>query len=555
MAAAGIGGAEIARILQPTAPVRRFEIAVPELRESSGIALSPEGRKLAYVQKEQIWIRYLDRLEPQALPDTQGARNLFWSPDSAHIGYMRNNQLWKTSLRGGTSVVCGLPSNERPVGGATWSPAGKIVFATGNRGLYEVSAQGGEARSLLEPNKDAQEIDFHHAVLLPGARDIVYVVHTTGGPDTIELFADGVKKVLLHHKGERFYDPVYSPTGHLLFSRSQTTPGVWALPFSPSKGAVTGEPFLVFAGASRVSLSSDGTLAYVQGDPNNRFRAVWVDREGKTLETLEQTVDTNTISLSPDGTRLAVSAEDGDPREIWIHDLVRGGKSRLTFSPGNKFAPVWSHDGKNIAYSIDDQGLFIKSADGIGPERELGEGRRVGCFTHDDQGLLVERNSSETGRDIWFIPLNPDADPKVIVQSPVDDRHASLSPDGTLLAFNSSESGRGQVFLTRFPSLEGRWQVSVDQGFDPFWNPNGRELFYVEADRLFAVDVTVEPSLTLGMPKLLYDGEPRAVVLWRGVGISPDGQRFILQQGENATKTEEKIAVVENWFSEFKNRP
>jgi len=549
-------GAGLVWLSRPEPPVRMFEIALADLQDDCGVAISPDGRKIAYVQNGRIWVRDLDRLKPRDLPDTQDARNLFWSPDSANIGYMRHKQLWKSSIHGGTTVICNLPEKERPVGGAAWGLSGKIAFATGNGDLYEVSAQGGEPRALLQADKEAKEIDFHHAALLPDDRGVVYVVHTSSGLDTIELFAGGMKKLLLHQRGESFFGPVYSPTGHLLFARSMTTPGIWALPFSSSKLEITGEPFLAVAGGSRASVSLDGTLVYVQGSPNTELRIAWANREGKVVETIGQPQsDMFGLSLSPDGTRVAVSAREGDSWDIWIHDVARGAKTRFTFSPGDEMGPRWSHDGKDIAYALDNGRLALKSADGVGPERDLGEATRVGCFTPDERGALIVRNAKDTVRDLWFLPLGSDAEAKPILQTPAEERSPQLSPDGSLLAYESDDSGHHEVFLTRFPSGEGKWQVSIHGGVQPMWNPNGRELFFLQENVIFAVDVQSEPNLVLGTPKILFDGDKLGIQMWRGFDVAADGERFIVLKYEGPKEANPGIVVVENWFAEFKDRP
>lgn len=549
-------GAGLVSLMQPGPPVRKFEIPIPDLQKERGIAIAPDGRRIAYVQDGRIWIRDLDRLKPRDLAETQDARNLFWSPDSAYVGYMRHKQLWKTSIHGGVSVVCALPELERPVGGAGWSPSGKIAFTTGNGDLYEVAAQGGEPRALRKADDAAHEVDFHNATQLPDGRGVVYVLHTSSGPDTIELFANGVKKVLLHQKGDGFFSPVYSPSGHLLFTRTKTTPGIWALPFSLSKLEVTGEPFLAIGGASRPSVSSDGTLAYLQGDPNSELRLAWVDRGGKVLETFGRAQsDMFGLSLSPDGTRVVIAAKEGDSRDLWVHDLARGTKTRLTFSSGDEWGPRWSRSGKDIAYSLENGRLAMKSADGVGQEKDLGEAQSVGSFTLDDQGILVVRNAKETVRDLWLLPLGSDLDAKPLLQTPAEERNPRLSPDGSLLAYQSDDSGHQEIYLTRFPSGEGKWQVSIDGGAVPVWNPNGQELFFLKENSIFAVDVQGQPSLVLGTPKMLVDGDKQGLMAWRGFDVAADGERFILPRSEDPDQASSGIIVVENWFSEFKNRP
>jgi len=554
--AAGGAGVGLAWVLRPTPPLRKFEFAPNNLQAERGVSISPDGRKIAYMSQDQLCIRELDRLEPRPLPDSADARHPFWSPDSAFVGYMRHGQLWKSSVRGGASVICKMGQQETAVAGAGWGQDGKVIFATGSAGVYEVSAQGGDPRSVLEPDKEAGEEDFHDAALLPDGRAVVFVIHGKKGPDTIALFGGGLRKVLLHQEAERFFGPVYSATGHILYQRAKTTPGIWALPFSLAKLEVTGEPFLVVPNAYRASLSSDGMLVYVPGNPSIEVRIAWADRQGKILGTIGQPqVDMFAPALSPDGARVVVSAQEGEGRDLWIHDVARGTKTRFTFSPDDEIGPRWSPDGRDIAFNILGWRWAIKPADGVGPTREMGEGGGV-HYTPDGKGVVLVRPGKETKtqRDLWYVPLDGESEPKILLRTPADERNPALSPDGRYLAYASDESGHDEVYLTRFPSGEGKWQVSVDGGRGPRWNPNGRELFFASTNALFFADVQTEPDLVLGTPKKLFDGDRIGIHVWRGYDVAGDGERLVVVQSENQNQTTPTITVVENWFTEFKDR-
>src|SRR5690606_26527354 len=106
-----------------------------------------------------------------------------------------------------------------------------ILFATGGAGIMRVPAGGGEPEVYLTAD-GPEDLHFHFAHALPEARGLLYVVHRQSGPDTLELFAQGTRKVLLQTPGESLHDPVYSPSGHILFARTLVNEGVWALPFS-----------------------------------------------------------------------------------------------------------------------------------------------------------------------------------------------------------------------------------------------------------------------------------------------------------------------------------
>ena len=553
--AVGIG-AGLTWYFQPPAPVRKFEFAVNNFLPESGVAISPDGRKIAYISQDQIWIRELDRLESQPLPDSADARNPFWSPDSAYVGFMRRGQLWKSALRGGVSVICKMAQQETPVGGAVWGQDDRIIFTTGNAGLYDVPAQGGDAKTLLEPDKDAGERDFHQPALLPRGRGIIFVVHGRRGPDTIALYSGGSRKDLLHQAGERFGSPVYSPTGHLLYQRAKTTRGTWAQPFSLSKLELSGEAFLAAPGSFVATLSADGTMVFVPGDPGIELRLAWADRQGKVLGMIGQPqADMFGPAMSPDGTRVAVSAQEGEGRDIWIHDVARGTKTRFTFNPEDEFQPRWSPDGRDIAYTVVNTNWMLKAADGVGQPRDMGEGGSP-SFTPDGKAVVLVRfgKESKTQSDLWYLPLDGKGDPKPFLKTPAHERSPVVSPDGHYLAYISNESGRDEIYLTRFPSAEGKWQVTVEGGRNVAWNPKGKELFYVNANSLYCVDVQADAGLVLGTPKKMFDGDKIGIPLWRGYDVAPDGQRVLVIASENQKQTTPSIIVVENWFEEFRKR-
>jgi hypothetical protein len=447
-----------------------------------------------------------------------------------------------------------------PVGGLSWIEDGRIMIATGNAGLYEVAARGGDVRTILEVDPDTEE-DFHHAAALPHGRGILFTVHKKGGgPDKIDLWTPNGRKTLLDIPNERFDNPVYSPTGHIVYSRKTTTPGLWALPFSLSKLEATGEPFLVAPDAERPSVSRDGTLVYSRGTTTALQQMVWVNRKGEVVGKVGQAQRALARPwLSPDGTRVAVEAREPDSRNIWIHDVARGTKMRFTFDRSEPWKPIWISERDAIAYSTGGAGgngpAWIKPADGNRAAKELGIERPTSCSS-DGKFLLFIREGANGTDDIWYLPLESDDKPAPLVEGEEEDRNARISPDGTLVAYEHRTGGVEDIFLTRFPGGDGRWQVSSKLGSNPRWNPKGGELFYVEASThsLMSVKVQREPTLSLGAPTKLFSGRDPDVALFAGYDVGIDGEQFLMVQAYNSEAAARGIAVVENWFAEFEDR-
>jgi Tol biopolymer transport system component len=556
-----VGGGTAAWLLHPSGPeppLRRFEIPADDLDITGGIVMSPDGRKVVYTAGNSLWLRELSSLEPRELVPGERTVSPFWSPDSAYVGYSSEGRLWKVPVEGGRPTpIASLPSPMSFAGGAAWGTDGRIVFTTGDTGLLEVSAQGGDPVPRLDVDQETED-DYHDATPLPDGRGVLFVIHRLGsGPDTIALLAGDTKNVLLQQTGESFFGPMYSPTGHILYNRATTTPGVWALPFSLSDLEVTGEPFLVAPDASWPSVSADGTLAYVPGSSFDSLQLVWVDRDGSVEGVVGQ--PQRSIfhpALSPNADRVAVSADENENRDVWIHDVARGTVTRLTFTDGEEWVPGWSLSGDEVTYLTAAQGDatgWSKAADGTGEARSLGITAPRG-YTPDGRYLLFTERGSGTRGDVGFVDLEGDGERVMILQSAANESSGELSPDGSFLVYESDESGREEIYLTRFPSGEGRWQVSLNGGVRPRWNPSGGELFFTYETTLYAVEVELEPTVRLGTPDPLFNAALLGISVFNGYDIAPDGQRFIFVQSEDQRIGRRSIAIVENWFSEFRDR-
>jgi len=540
--------------------VRKFDLGIREYEPEQGIAISPDGRKVVYSTNRRLWVREMDNLEPRELRGTDHASQPTWSPDGTRIAYAVENKLWHVSWQGGSPTAVGtLPTAMLPVGGLSWTEDGRLMIATGNAGLYEVSARGGEVRLILEVDPTTEE-DFHHAAALPGGRGVLFTIHKKGGgPDTIDLWMPEGRKTLLELPGERFDSPVYSPTGHIVYSRSTKMPGLWALPFSAETLEVQGDPFLIVSDAARPTVSRDGTLVFFRGTMSTMNQMVWVDRDGRALETVGQPQPIlQSPRLSPDGTRVAVDAQDPDSRNIWIHSIGRGTKMRLTFDQITPSRPVWIHGRDQIAYSTGAGGegpAWIRNADGSGEPQQLPISYPTSC-SRDGKFLLFEPEGVNRTDDIGYFPLGGAGKPVPLIETASQDRNAEISPDGTLVAYEHRDAGMEEIFLTTFPDGDGRWQVSLNSGTAPRWSAAGDEIFYIEVGSfsLMSVSVEREPKLTLGSPKRLFSGLTPGVALYAGYDVAPDGLRFLMVQVNDPNRDKRGIAVVENWFAEFKDR-
>ncbi|MHC4219729.1 MAG: TolB family protein, partial [Planctomycetota bacterium] len=193
---------------------------------------------------------------------------------------------------------------------------------------------------------------------------------------------------------------------------------------------------------------------------------------------------------------------------------------------------------------------YTKAADGTGEDRELVEGAPYDC-SRDGRFLLYGKRSDDTKGDIWYMPLQDGSEPVALVQTSASETRGRLAPDGGVIAYLSDESGRDQVYIKRFPSGDGKWQVSLDGGSWPRWSHAGDELFFVNENSLWVVPVQTEPTVTLGSPRELFSGNKMGVALYLGYDVAPDDERFVVIQNQSGAMGRGGITVVQNWLAQF----
>ncbi len=569
---------ERARTVRFTVPLPSTDV-LPETaptRPGPVLALSPDGATLVYVATregiDRMYRRRLDALEPVTIPGTDGARYPFFSPDGQWIGFQAEGKLKKVPVGGGPSaVICDLPAL---FFGASWGENDRIVFSADEPTvLFSVPTAGGAPERLagLEPDEGA--LRWPH--VLPGAGAIVITSFPAEGavaPRVVSVALNtGERRVLIEGTHGR-----YSPTGHLLFSRDTT---LWAVPFDVGGLAVVGDPFPVLEGVnlrgggnSDLAVADNGTVAYLPGYVSISNRTlVWVDREG-VEEALPAPPRAYVYPrISPDGTRLAVQISDQE-NDIWVWDFEGVRLSRLTFDRGVDAFPTWSPDSRRIAYSSQREGiasrLFWQEADGRGSVERLTDGTSgqfVSQFPHafsPDGTRLIFREAGDLKL------LNLDGTERIaepLVGTTFNEQNAEVSPDGRWLAYQSSESGRDEVYVRPFPGVDGgRWQVSTDGGSRPLWSRDRRELFYLSTGDRRLMLATVGGSgsgFVAGAPRALRVGGPQYMLY--GIGtfpgrtfdVSPDGRRFLLvklgvaaEEGPPTTA----FVVILDWFEELR---
>jgi eukaryotic-like serine/threonine-protein kinase len=550
--AAVAGGAWVLRT-PADPPLRRFTIPMPDDAPPVHAAISPRGDAVAFVTAERVWIQRLDEFAPAEVPSSSGATVVFWSPDAAFLGFQARDHLWKADLRGGAPSVIGrVPSNFNPMSaGAVWLDDGRIVFTTGmNTGLLEIPAEGGEARPLLEINAETER-DFHNVSALPGNRGFLFTTHARdkqGYDVELHVPADGTRRVV--RGASPANNPVYSPTGHLLFDRDGS---VWMQPFSLDRLAPTGDPSVVAAGARQPTIARDGTLVMLP-DAGGDTRLAVLDRTGELQATFgEANLRFSHPRISPDGRLAAATVGPVPASDIWIFDLARGTHRRLTFEAGRHQYPLWTPDGQHVLYVCDTR-ICARRADGSGERVELLDG--VLPWTRPalspDGRMLVMLRDHGARSALWVVDLDPEtatipggASPKVLLVSDGVIGGADISPDGRFIAYTAQETGRTAVYVSRFPSGEGRWDVSGGQGRWPRWGPGGDRLYFNDAlHRIVEVEVDLRQTFRVGP---VLGRVPAHGSTDLGFDITADGTQLLVARSEGSRTRTSSLLVVQNW--------
>jgi Tol biopolymer transport system component len=299
------------------------------------------------------------------------------------------------------------------------------------------------------------------------------------------------------------------------------------------------------------SVSDTGVLAY-QPASGRGSRLTWVARDGREVDMVSDAAEYGDLELSPDGGRAAVSVLDPDrnTRDLWVVDLTRGVRTRLTSDPADDVAPVWSPDGTEIVFASNRAGhfdLYRKAASGIGEDRMLfrDSAEKYPTSWSTDGSTVLYWQLEADGTSLRTLPSSGAGQPRVFLDGPVS--QGRLSPDGRWVVYDSTQSGQSEVYVVSFPEPSRRWRVSTDGGRLSRWRADGREILYAARDnRVMAAPVSdTAAGLTIGSVQPLFEARPVGPRAF--FAPSPDGSRFLLNTLRAGTPSV-SIAVLQNWM-------
>jgi serine/threonine-protein kinase len=568
----------------PAPTVHRYGLALPASQAPDPTyptpQPAPDGSFLVYhgpmeggAPGNQLWIKRRDSYTATPISGTLGAQTFTMSPDGKWIAFGAGGQLKKLPVVGGAAVTL-VSTGVGTARGVAWLDDGTIVYPTSQgRGLARVAEGGGVGEEVWA----SDSLSAVGPAPITGGRGVTFSACASGGACdlwTLDLRARRAHLVMPGAIAGR-----YVPTGHLVYAQPNGT--LLAVPFDVDDMAVHGAPVplldsVALTGgviAPSLALSTSGTFVMrMAATALNRYEIAWVDRAGR-----ETPVDTSWTfqvtafagnhgwALSPDGSRLAIGLNTDAGDDIWVKRLPRGPLSRISYDQADDFRPRWSRDGAFITFASNREasGLYQRRADGTGTDSLLFAGAiDEGTWAPDGQWVVLRQGAASAaagGRDITGFRPGVDTAPVPVLVTPFDEEAIALSPDGRWLAYQSDETGRTEVFVRPFPDADaGKWQVSNGGGVAPLWRRDGRELFYLSAERvMMGVQVTAGTTPHFGEPQVLFRVRPELLGVessyYTPWDVAADG-RFIMARLLSSSRggDEAPVIVVENWFEELK---
>ena len=552
-------------IISEISPPANTKFAFFALRTTGGSpVLSPDGQRLAFLARDAnnqtlLWARSLDSAMARALEGTEGAAFPFWSPDGRSLGFFAHGELYRIDASGGPTLA--LADAQAGGRGGAWAPDGTILFGVNDGGVIRrVPASGGTPQPVRKLDEALKDTSQRWPQFLPDGKHFLFFAGASGGAAVYAGSLDGSEPKLLLHNDS---NAVYAAPGYLLFIREGT---LMAQHFDPGSLRLSGDAAPVAEHAAILTTVSQGILtaagkgmlAYETGENlGDVGRLLWRDRSGKEVRETDASSGLTYLdpAISPDGRKLAAvvlpkGAQSVNRPNIWVFDLARGIKTRITFSSAGDRAPAWTPDGKSIVFSSNRGGLthlYEKASDGTGVTTPLvadDAEESFPSFSSDGRYLLFLRRKDQPGArsEIWAMPMGGDRKPLPVIQSQFDLFEAVLSPNGKWLVYMSRESGRPEIYIVPFLHGSGRQEVSAAGGLRPRWRADGRELFYVSSDGLMSVEIAEQGSrLIVGKVQELFKAE-----LGPFFDVTPDGKEFIML-GAEVQQAEAPLTLVTNW--------
>lgn len=558
---------------RPDAPAARMEFAIPVQGEVSHMALSTDGRMLAFISPDEktgmpmLFVQPVGSPAARELPGTEGASYPFWSPDDSSVAFFANSKLQRVAVAGGSPQTLARVNIAR---GGSWGSKGVILYTPDPGGpIWRINADGSGATPLTDDRGSmGKGVDSDRwPLFLPDGEHFLFLAaYFTSAEKSMAstIFLGSLQgkgfKPILHSRS----NPGYVP-GYIFYADDQEA--LRALPFDDSKGTVMGDARVVvdkvgyqpsvYWGA--FAAAENGTVIYSGTAEAAQSVLTWYGKSGKPMSRVGEPGVQANPSLSPDAAHVALDITDlkANNIDVWTEDLSKNVSTRFTFDPSEETDGMWSRDGKTIAYRslAKTGGVYLKEADGLKPERPLflvaspikGVGN-VGMvdttdgldiipnsWSPDDSQILCSfQTSGKYSRSFLVLIPAGGGTPVQFLGGDASQTNGQISTDGKWAAYASNESGEWEIYVTTFPAAQGKWQISRGGGTEPRWRGDGKELYYLSpTGMLMAVPIEASGTFSSGAPAPLFQVRGRAPISSTDVftyDVSKDGQRFLVNE-------------------------
>jgi len=526
-------------------------------------ALSPDGSTLVYVastggRPQQLHRRRFDEVEATAISGTSGATDPAFSPDGRWVAFFSGAQLVKVPIEGGSPIqlatVPGATSR-----GLAWSEHGELVFATNAATtLFAVGQDGGAVREVF----GAEGSDgLRWPVALPGSDALLYESFSAAG-DSVFVYAGSLGDGTAHRVDREAYHPLGVLDGRLI--HVTRTGDVMAAPFDRKSLVTTGPALRVASGVQMsigtgmgiATLSHNGDLAFRDGATASQL--LYADAQGRVRPAVADTMGFLNPRFSPDGRRVAVAVENFNRRAIWILDrgsgiLSKFGEDEIATT---RDRPEWSPDGRRLYYrrqSPAGNAMVTRAVDRSDAET-LVPGPRVAVnelvMARDGKTVLGRVSSGvASSQDLWWWTL-PDTVPGRFTENLEFETGPRFSPDGRWVAYSAETAGLREVYVAPFPGPGGRIQISKGGAGLPVWGPDGRTIYYPQANRLMATTLGFDPAPMVTGTRTLLEGDYAFTdALHVPFDVGPDGTLLLVRPVR-----EVRTVVIRDFRTEMRNQ-
>jgi eukaryotic-like serine/threonine-protein kinase len=540
------------------------------------MAISADGRRVFYQARRtdadglrhsavQLVSRPLDAFEATPLANL-GLFPVapFASPDGAWIGFQTSMgpglapSLARVATGGGTMTTV---TDLAPLGtlrGGAWTHDGGLVFATSQlaTGLFRATTAGDPPTLLTKPTQG--ERDHLWPEVLPDNAGVLFTIVRDDSTFDVAVLPTGSTTWRPLARGGSA--PKYLPNGSIVYAAAGTLYGVG---FDVRSLQVTTEPVPLVegiltkpSGAANFAVAGNGTLAYVAGGQREAlYRIVWLNRDGTTTALPIEPRAYRRPRLSPDGRQVAVSLEERGIVSIWLYDLARETFTRLT--PRGEFVgdPLWSADGRQIAYwSRTQRGIFTMAVDGSDqPVRltSLESGIQYADAWSAD-GSTIAFIQDESGIKLFTVSTRPPHDIRPLTSGPGANVEAAFSPDGRWVTHVAFDGNVAELVIGPTSVPERRWPIA-SSGRYPIWSADGKDVLFVDADAIHRIAIDANTGRPSGKPAKVMN-IPTSLLGLRHLNPSADGKRFLMAERVQSEDTPSEIRVVLNWLEEVRGK-